>query len=201
MRVFKVCGFILFSAFLLSGCGSTEEQTSAEQLTVEPYDLSDKEIELVSKTSAGSIEYFKLNGKVDKGNDLVFSVETRKKGKLVGDEVRSSGDYERNYKDTLISFGTSNIGSEDNVLNLMIGVPSGVARTEQPNKMMASTMCRTIDGKIILTKEKPIYLAVWKGTDENSMSCRTGEDGGLPQGLEEADVAYLYKVLWTDAKR
>lgn len=195
MRVFKLYGFILFSAFLLSGCGSTE------QLTVEPYDLSDKEIELVSKTGAGSIEYFKLNGKVDKGNDLVFSVETRKKGKLVGDEVRSSGDYERNYKDTLISFGTSNIGSEDDVLNLMIGVPSGVARTEQPNKMMASTMCRTIDSKIILTKEKPTYLAVWKGTDENSMSCSPGEDGGLPQGLEEADVAYLYKVLWTDAKR
>ena len=156
--------------------------------TVKPYDLSDKEIELVSKTGAGSIEYFKLNGKIDKGNDLVFSVETRKKGKLVGDKVRSSGDYERNYKDTLISFGTSNIGGEDDVLNLMIGVPSGVARIEQPNKMMASTMCRMIDSKMILTKEKPTYLAIWKGTDENSMSCSTGEDGGLPQGLEEADV-------------
>jgi hypothetical protein len=44
------------------------------KLTVEPYELSEKEVQLVSKTGTGTIEYFKLNGKFDKGDVLAFSV-------------------------------------------------------------------------------------------------------------------------------
>jgi hypothetical protein len=186
---------------LLSGCAGVGGSMTSTKLTVEPYELSEKEVQLVSKTGAGTIEYFKLNGKLDKGDVLAFSVETRKKGKMISDEMKSWGDHNGTYKDVIISFGTSEIGSENDVLNMMIGVPSGLVRGQQPDKMTMNTMCRTIDEKITLEKEKPAYLAMWKGTDGDSLSCATTEDGGLPKGLEEADVAYLYKVLWTDEEK
>ncbi|CAM3314190.1 hypothetical protein FITA111629_15555 [Filibacter tadaridae] len=167
----------------------------SEIITVEPYELSEQEIQLVSKTGAGSIEYFKLDGKIDRGEVLTFSVETYKKGKLISDEMKSWGDHNGTYKDVIISFGTSEIRGGDNQLNMMIGVPSGLVRWQQPDKMTMSAMCRMIEEKTTLEKEKPTCLAMWKGTDGDSLSCARSEDGGFPKWLEEADVAYLYKFL------
>lgn len=197
----RIIALSLVLIFLISGCTSVGGSLESTKLTVEPYELNEKEVQLVSKTGAGTIEYFKLNGKLDKGDVLVFSVETRKRGKMISDEMKSWGDHNGAYKDVIISFGTSEIGIENDVLNMMIGVPSGLVREQQPKEMAMNTMCRTIDGKITLEKEKPVYLAMWKGTNGDSLSCSITEDGGLPKWLEEADVAYLYKVLWTDEKK
>ena len=186
---------------LLSGCSGVGGMTKSTKLTVEPYELSEKEMQLVSKAGAGTIEYFKLNGKLDKGDVLAFSLETHKKGKMISDEMKSWGEHNGTYKDVIISFGISEIGSEDDVLNMMIGFPAGLVHWQEPDKMTMNTMCRTIDKKITLEKEKPAYFAMWKGTDGDSLSCATTEDGGLPEGLEEADVGYLYKILWTDVEK
>lgn len=186
---------------LLSGCAGMEESIKSAKLTVEPYELSVEEIQLVSKTGAGSIEYFKLNGKLDEGEVLAFSVETYEKGKLFNDELKSWGDHNGIYEDVLISFGISEMGSEHDTVNLMIGVPSGLIRDEYTNETTMYAMCKTIAEKLTIEKEKPAYVAIWKGTDGDSLSCSTTNDGGLPEWLDEADVAYLYKVLWTDEEK
>lgn len=191
----------LLLILLLSGCSSVGGMTKSTKVTVEPYELSEKEVQLVSKTGGGIIEYFKLDGKMEKGDVLAFSIETHQKGKLTSDMMTSWGDHNGIYKDVLISFGISEIGTEDNVLNMIVGVPSGVTHWQEPDQMAMHTMCRTLVKKITLEKEKPAYLAMWKGTDGDSLSCTTTEDGGFPRSLEEADLAYLYKVLWTDADK
>ena len=197
----RVATLSVLFILLLSGCSGVGGMTKSTKLTVEPYELSEKEVQVVSKTGVGTIEYFKLNGKLDKGDVLAFSLETHKKGKIISDEMTSWGDHNGTYKDVIISFGMSEIGSEEDLLNMMIGLPSGLVRRQEPDKMTMNTMCRMIDKKITLEKEKTAYLAMWKGTDGDSLSCATTEDGGFPEGLEEADVAYLYKVLWTDEEK
>lgn len=62
----------------------------------------------IDKTGVGSIEYFKLDGKVDKGSVLAFSIETWEKGKRINDEMKSWGTHDDGtYKDVMVSFGTN----------------------------------------------------------------------------------------------
>ncbi|MEK5332669.1 hypothetical protein [Lysinibacillus sp. FSL W8-0992] len=47
-------------------------------------------------------------------------------------------------------------------------------------------------------KNKPVYLVAWLGTTKNELRTVGSKNGELPAGLEEAELAFLYKVLWTD---
>ena len=67
--------------------------------------------------------------------------------------------------------------------------------------MTTYSFSRLIDEKITLEKNKPIYLAGWLGTTQNELRSSGGGNGELPPGIEETELAFLYKVLWTDKEK
>ncbi|MEO4054726.1 hypothetical protein [Solibacillus sp. CAU 1738] len=82
-RHFKgYCLFIIFT-LLLTGCASVEKPVENEKspsntkITIESYNMSEKERLLISKTGVEQIEFFKLNGTLKEDDDLQFSVEVR----------------------------------------------------------------------------------------------------------------------------
>ena len=67
--------------------------------------------------------------------------------------------------------------------------------------MTSSSFSKLVGEKVTLEKDKPVYLAAWLGTTKNELSFGGGENGELPSGIEEAELAFLYKVLWTDKEK
>ncbi|MEK5332668.1 hypothetical protein [Lysinibacillus sp. FSL W8-0992] len=109
MQGFKrYCSFVIL-IFLLSGCAGGEKDITSlnSKITIESYNMSEKESLLISKTGVENIEFFKLNGTLSEEDDLQFSVEVYKKGKLEEELLKSSGTIEKNYQDSFISFGVS----------------------------------------------------------------------------------------------
>lgn len=194
-----VVTMLLLFILLLSGCAGERESIETAELTVEPYELSEQEARLVSKTGVGFIEYFKLNGKIEKGDVLVFSVEEHKNGKTISDVMKSWEHYNGEYNDVIISFGTNDSKSVNEGLDIMLGVPSGLLQGEQTEKKRMNSMCRTIVDKTSLQKDKPVYLTMLKGTDGNILKCSISADGEVQ--LEDTDVAYLFKILWTEEEK
>ena len=96
------------------------------------------------------------------------------------------------------SFGVSGIEDEDHSLKLLTGVPSGLDTTKYSNNMTMSSFSKLIGEKVTLQKNKPAYLVAWLGTNKNTLRSVKSENGELPTGIEEAETALLYKVLWTD---
>lgn len=203
MRHFKgYCLFIIFT-LLLTGCAGVEKVKSPShtKLIIEPYNMSEKEKLLISKTGVEQIEFFTLNGTLKEDDDLQFSVEVFEKGKFKEELLKTYGELETKYKDSLISFGISDSRDEDHSLKLINGIPSGLATTFYSNNMTTSSFSKLIDGKMTLEKNKPIYLTAWLGTTKNELRSGGGGDGELPPGIEEAELAFLYKVLWTDKEK
>ncbi|MFJ8236309.1 hypothetical protein ACIQ34_11245 [Ureibacillus sp. NPDC094379] len=201
MRHFKGCCFFIMFILLLTGCAGVEKSPSTTKLTIQSYNMSDEERLLISKTGVEQIEFFKLNGTLKEDDDLQISVEVFEKGKSKAELLKTWDEVETKYKDSLISFGISDSTDEDPSLKLINGIPSGLATTFYPNNMTTSTFSKLIDDKITLEKNKPIYLAAWLGTTKNELRSSGVGNGELPPGIEEAELAFVYKVLWTDKEK
>lgn len=198
MKYFKeFCLFILV-AILLVGCAEDEKTPSNTKLTIEPYTLNEKESMLVSKTGISHIDYFQLNGTLKEKEDLEFSVEVYENGKLKEELLKTWGELETHYKDSIISAGISNMGNEEYSLKLVYGVPTGHVETFYSDTMTASSFGKLIDEKITLEKNKPIYLAAWIGTTKDSLRSGGVGNGELPSRLEEAEQAIVFKMVWTN---
>ena len=91
--------------------------------------------------------------------------------------------------------------SEGHSLKLITGIPSGLAATIYSNNMTSSSFSKLVGEKVTLEKNIPVYLAAWLGTTKNELSSGGGENGELPLGIEETELAFLYKVLWTDKEK
>ena len=200
MRHFiSYCLFIIF-ALLLTGSvdEAKDESPSKTNLTIESYSVSEKEKLLISKTGVQHIEYFKVNGTLKKEDDLQFSVEVYENGKFKDEGIKSLGAIETNYKDSLISFGVIDNASEEPSLKLLVGIPDGLSSTTYTNNMTGFAFTKLIGEEITLEKDKPKYLAGWFGTNTNRLRTIGGVNGELPEEVEEYELVYLYKVLWTD---
>ncbi|MCM3388111.1 hypothetical protein M3649_08180 [Ureibacillus chungkukjangi] len=198
MRYFKGYCLLLISILLLTGCTYVEKSPSNTKLTIESYSLSENESLLISKTGVEQIEFFKLNGTLKEEDDLQFSVEVFENGKFKEELLKTWDEVQTIYEDSVISFGISDRRVEDQSLELLNGIPSGLATTFYPNNMTASTFSKLIEGEITLEKNKPIYLAAWLGTTKNELRSGGGGDGELPAGIKDAELAFIYKVLWID---
>ena len=209
MRYFKSRYLFIIFALLLTGCAGAVKEKSLKkekspintQITIESYNMSEKETLLISKTGVGQIEYFKLNGTPKVDEELQFSVEVYKNGKFKEELLKTWDGPETKYKDSFISFGIGDIENEGHSLKLLTGVPSGLSTTKYSNNMTMSSFSKLISGKITLDKNMPAYLVAWLGTTKNSLSSVESENGELPTGLEESEIALLYKVLWTDKEK
>ena len=185
---------------LITGCSNeVEDSESHSKVSIESYSLSEHESELISKTGVGQIEYFKLNGVLAEEEELQFSVEVYVNGKLKSEQLKSYGDVEKNYKDTLISFGISDYNDEKRSFKLISGIPSGLATTNYPNNMTSFTFNKLVKGTIKLKKDVPAYLASWQGTTKDELRSDLNENGELPENITETELVFLYKVLWRNA--
>jgi len=209
MRHFKSRYLFIIFALLLTGCVSVEKEKPLEkeksplttQITIESYNMSEKENLLISKTGVGQIEFFKLNGTPKEDDELQFTVEVFKNGKFKEELLKTWDGPETKYQDSFISFGISDIENEGHSLKLITGTPTGNATTVYSNNMTSSSFGKLVGGKVTLEKNKPVYLAAWLGTTKNKLSFGGGNNGELPSGLEEAELTFLYKVLWTDKEK
>ncbi|MEX3747177.1 MULTISPECIES: hypothetical protein [Lysinibacillus] len=200
MQGFKrYCSFVIL-ILLLTGCAGVEKDktSSNAKITIEPYNMSEKESLLISKSGVEHIEFFKLNGTLAEDDDLQISVEVFEKGKFKEELLKTWDDPEKNYKDTLISFGISDFNDEVRPLKLISGIPSGLATTNYSNKMTSSSFSNLVGEKVTLKKNKPVYLAAWLGTTKNELRSVGSENGELPASISETELAFLYRVLWTD---
>ncbi|QGG52532.1 hypothetical protein [Lysinibacillus pakistanensis] len=209
MRRFKSRYLFIIFALLLTGCVNVEKEKSLEkeksplttQITIEPYNMSEKENLLISKTGVGHIEFFKLNGTPKDEDQLYFSVEVFKNGKFKEELLKTWDGPETKYQDSFISFGISDIENEGHSLKLITGTPTGIATTVYSNNMTSSSFGKLVGGKVTLEKNKPVYLAAWLGTTKNELSFGGGNNGELPSSIDEAELKFLYKVIWADKEK
>ena len=209
MRYFKSRYLFIIFVLLLTGCAGVEKEKPLEkeksplntEITIESYNMSEKETLLISKTGVGQIEFFKLNGTPKEDDELQFSVEVFKNGKFKEELLKTWDGPETKYQDSFISFGISNIENEDDSLKLITGTPSGLATTIYSNNMTSSSFGKLVDEKVTLEKNKPVYLVAWLGTTKYELSSGEGGNGELPLGIEETELTFLYKVLWTDKEK
>jgi hypothetical protein len=201
MRCFKRSSLFAILVLLLTGCTSLDKISFSAKLTIEPYNMSEHESLLISKSGVGHIGFFKLNGTLGEDDDLEFSVEVFENGKFKEELLKSWGAVDKKYKDSLISFGMSDFqGQDDSVkfMKLISGIPSGLATTSYPNDMTASSFGKLVGKKITMKKNEPVYLVVWAGTTTNSLRTIGSENGELPENIGEYETALLYKVVLTD---
>ena len=183
---------------LFAGCTGEETAPSKTKLTIEPYNISDQEMILVSKTDVMDIEFFELNGTLKEEDDLQFSVEVFEKGKLKEEILKSRGEIQTKFKDTIISFGVGDRNGKNKSLKLINGLPSGLATKYYSNDMTLTSISKLIEGKITLEKNTPIYLAVWLGTKKEELSSGVDSNEEILQAIKDTELVFLYKVLWTD---
>lgn len=198
VRDFKRYYLFVILILLLTGCGGKDSISSNTKITIEPYNMSEKERLLISKTDVSNIEFFELNGALAEDDDLQISVEVYEQGVFKEELLMTRGDSERSYKDSLMSFGMADLNDESRPLKLMSGFASGLVTTNYSNKMTSSSFGNLISEKITLQKNKPVYLVEWIGTTKDELRSVSSEEGELPAGIEEAELAFLYKVVWTD---
>ncbi|MGE8034065.1 hypothetical protein B1B04_20380 [Lysinibacillus sp. KCTC 33748] len=193
--------FIIFT-LLLTGCVGVEKENeksiSNTKLTIEPYKMSEKEELLISKTGVEQIAFFKLEGNLKEDDDLQFTVEVYENGKLKEESLSTSNEPQTKFEDCIVSFGINNINDKDHSLQLISGIPSGFATTNYSNNMTSSSFSKLVSEKVTLEKNKPIYLAAWVGTTKDKLRFVGSENGELPAGIEEAEFALLYRILWTN---
>lgn len=200
MRNLVGCCFLLIVTLLVTGCAGVEKETplSNTKITIEPYNMSEKERLLISKTGVDQIEFFKLEGESKEDGDLQFTVEVYEKGKLKEELLTTVDELKTKFEDRIISFGISNINDEDHSLKLITGTPFGLATTNYSNNMTSFSFNKLVGKKVTLEKNKPFYLVAWVGTTKNELRSVGSENGELPTGIKESEVALLYRVLWTN---
>lgn len=199
MRNFNLFSLFIVFTLLLTGCTEEEkgETSSNKKLVIEPYDLSEKEQSLISKTDVENIQFFVLNGNLKENEDLKFSVEVYEKGNFK-EEILESSSGNQQFNDDFISFGIGSNRLTDNSLKIINGIPSGLTTTLYTNKMKANTFNKLINDKVTLEKNHPLYLAVWLGNSNGPISSGPEESGKLPKDIEQTELAFVYKILWTD---
>lgn len=206
MQYFKSGYLTIIFILLLTGCSDVVKEKSLEKekaalntkITIESYNMSEKENLLVSKTGVGQIAFFKMIGAPKDDDKLQFSLEVYENGKYKEELLQTWDGPETEYQDGFISFGISDFENEGRSLKLITGTPSGLASTTYSNNMTSSSFSKLIGEKVTLEKNKPVYLAAWQGTTKNELRSAGGENGELPLGIEDTELAFLYKVLWTD---
>ncbi|MBS4207378.1 hypothetical protein [Bacillus sp. FJAT-50079] len=199
MRNVKLFCLFAVLGMLLTGCVGAEKEKTSSKLTIKPYNLSEKESFLISKTDVGWIEFFMLTGTLKVEDDLQFSVEVYENGEFKEELLTTSKGPEATFNDSIISFAISNTMDKNHPIKLIAGVPSGHVTTNYSNNAMTvSSFNKLIGEKVTLEKNKPVYLAAWLGTTKNELRSVGNENGELPMGMEETELAFLYKVVWTD---
>ena len=168
------------------------------KLTIEPYELTEKEQQLIERTGVFSIDYFEINGSLDEA-DLHFTVEVYENGKLKEELLKLSGMLDARYKNELISFSLFETKNEEHQqFSLEVGTPGSLASTTYETEMTASTYGALIDNKVALVKEQPLYLSGWAGTEKDVLSSLRVENSQLPENLASYEEVLLLKVIWTD---
>ncbi|WP_203364345.1 hypothetical protein [Bacillus sp. REN10] len=196
MRLFfKSLGYFVLLV-ILTGCARGKEQqaTTNSTLTIKPYELTEKEELLISKTGDPNVSFFTLDGKLKKGEDLKFSIEMYENGKFKESLLTTTNEIDNKFNDTIISFSVRDHGPEAKMVSFVAGTPSSVASTVHPNKMTNFSYNTLVEDKIKLKKDKPVYLAIWQGTTKDHFSTYTSENGKLPN-LKNAELAFAYKVM------
>jgi len=184
-------------ALLLTGCAENKAK-----LTITPYTMSEKELELMSKTDVEKIDFFHLNGSLGKDQDIQFSVEVYKNGELAGELIRTHSEIKTEFDDTLISFAIERFEEdEQRFLKLIAGIPSGKVTTNYDNTMTATTTTSLIKEKVQLELGKPIYLSAWAGTTKNEFKVIGSGNGSFPKGMEDKELVFLYKMVWTNDEK
>ena len=207
MRNFIGCYLFIIFTLLLTGCVSVEKEKVKEKplpnakIIIEPYNMSEKERLLISKTGVEQIEFFKLEGDLKEDDDLQFAVEVYENGKFKEELLTTSDEPKTKYEDSIISFGISNINPENLSLKLITGTPSGLVTANYSNNMTSSSFSKLVSEKVTLEKNKPVYLVAWVGTTKNELSSVGSENGELPADIEEAEVALLYRMIWIDKEK
>ncbi len=184
---------------LLVGC-SQGKGNGSSQLTLEPYDLSDKEEKVVAATGRGSMFFFTLDGPLAKDMDLERAIEVYEKGKLVSDEPFQYGEEAKKYKHSLNSVGME---SSEKELKILHGSESTfITMDEDPipdeNGRSATSL---LTEKVELKKDTPVYvygMATSKNDGEyESLMLENGKPAG---GFINSDKAYVYKITLVDRK-
>ncbi|AGK54496.1 hypothetical protein [Bacillus sp. 1NLA3E] len=205
MRNFIGCSLFIIFTLLLTGCAGVEKEKEKQlpnaNITIEPYNMSEKESLLISKTGVDQIEFFKLKGNLKEDEDLQFAVEVYENGKQKEELLTTSNEPQRKFEDTIISFGISNIKDKDQSLKLIAGIPSGLVTANYSNNMTSSSFSKIVGEKVTLERNIPVYLVAWVGTTKNELRSVGSEKGKLPEGIEEAEIALLYRVIWTDNEK
>lgn len=136
---------ILLALITLAACSP-----SAGKLTIEPYELSEKEQQLIERTGVFSIDYFNINGHLDDA-DLQFSVEVYENGKLKEELLKMYGMLDASFKNELISFGLFETKNEEEQqqFTLEVGTPGGsLGSSTYETGMTANAYGALIDNKV-----------------------------------------------------
>lgn len=202
MRGFKHYFWLGALLLLITACGNPEPPKKETRITITPYEMSEKESLLISKTGIDSISFFELSASnsIEK-EELQMGLEVYEDGVFKEDLLSTWGLVEETYKNEIISFGISR-SEEGDPVKLMLGMPSALSTKPYTNdkikEIQGHSFITLIGNKITLKKNEPAYLAAWIGTTTGSLRTVSGEGGKLPEGLEEAEFALLYKVVLTD---
>lgn len=192
----KSCFLVLAVLFILTACSTEKSKTT--ELTIKPYDLTEKEKNLVMQTGIEQIKYFVLDGTIGKQFDIHKFIETYVNGELVSDDLFSSNTVQHEYNHSLLSFGYN---TRDGLIEFIHGVESGHSSMQYKANVQASTMGSLLSEKVILKKDQPVYLFAWAGTNGKGMSSVSLDDHGKPSGsILEADKAYVFKIMLTSKK-
>lgn len=193
---------LLLVTLLLTGCTVTGNSSSNSDLTIKPYPLSTKETLLISKTGVDQINYFELTGTLADHEDLEFFVEVYEHGAFKENILSTSGSPESKFKKHLLSFATSrSLKDDDSHMKILLGSGNSLASGSYMHNMTGYSFSQLIGDKVQLEKNKPIYLVAWVGSTNGQLRTIGSEKGELPEGIDEAELALLYKVVLTDHAR
>lgn len=98
----------------------------------------------------------------------------------------------------VVSFGINRSNENEQLLELLLGFPSSLVNGIHETNIQANSFQRLINEEITLEKDKPVYLSAWLGTNENSLRSLSSQNGELPSGINDVEVAILYKITLTN---
>jgi len=195
---------LVIAVFMLAACSTSKQNVAVKttDLTIEPLKLSSKEKTLISKTGLQFIQYYKLNGRLQKNEDLKLELVKYENGKNTGELMSTSDEPKNTFHNEILSFGTQLL-QEEKELNVLMGIQSGISSTTQPVKNISvSSYGSVLNKKIKLIKGKPVYLAAWMGTSKNAISGNLEDaEGKFPNVMKQSELAVVYKITLVDRKK
>lgn len=195
LRYYWQSFFLLSFLIILASCSE-----SGSNVTIEPYELSEKEQLLVQKTGVEMISYFTMNGILAETEDIHYEVQTFKNGKNIEGAFSLRGELKRKLDNELISFGVYTYQSTEKkrVSTLLAGQPNGLSSASNEHTMSSYSFSPLVSEKVTLTKNKPVYLAAWVGTSKNTLESFGGNNGELPESIQNTELAFVYKITLVD---